>query len=153
MRYERLDRIKLAAMMITALSLGIGAIAWLLLWLLMRHTRLHRHDCPNCGTRMKRVDEVHDNDYLTPAQDMEEKSIRLTMTCGFAPNAMRPTSYPMRTSARATPRAPIVEHEPMHWSPTVFSLNPPPVMKAVDYAYTVVATVVTPPMSPMQLPR
>ena len=29
--------------------------------------------CSNCGARMNLVDEVHDNDYLTPAQDTEER--------------------------------------------------------------------------------
>ena len=72
-RYGRLERMKLPVMMALPLTLGVAVIVWLPLWLLMRHTRLHRHDCPNCGTRMDRVDEVHDNDYLTPAQDMEEK--------------------------------------------------------------------------------
>lgn len=72
-RYASLEHIKLPALMALPLTLGIAVIAWLPLWLLMRNTRLHRHNCPNCGTRMKRVDEVHDNDYLTPAQDMEEK--------------------------------------------------------------------------------
>ncbi len=72
-RYGRLEHIKLPVLMALPLTLGMAVIAWLPLWLLMRHTRLHRHDCPNCGTRMGRVDEVHDNDYLTPAQDMEEK--------------------------------------------------------------------------------
>ena len=72
-RYARLENMRLPALMAIPLTLGVAVIAWLPLWLLMRHTRLHRHNCPNCGTRMKRVDEVHDNDYLTPAQDMEEK--------------------------------------------------------------------------------
>lgn len=72
-RYTRLDSMRLPFLMAIPATLGIGVIAWLSLWLLMRHVRLHRHDCPNCGTRMHRVDEVHDNDYLTPAQDMEEK--------------------------------------------------------------------------------
>lgn len=72
-RYTRLENMRLPALMAIPFTLGLAAVAWLPLWLLMRHTRLHRHDCPNCGTRMKRVDEVHDNDYLTPAQDMEEK--------------------------------------------------------------------------------
>lgn len=72
-RYTRLENMRLPALMAIPLTLGVAVVAWLPLWLLMRHTRLHRHDCPNCGTRMKRVDEVHDNDYLTPAQDIEEK--------------------------------------------------------------------------------
>lgn len=72
-RYGRLDTMRLPILMAIPLTLGLALVAWIPLWLLMRHVRLHRHNCPNCGTRMKRVDEIHDNDYLTPAQDMEEK--------------------------------------------------------------------------------
>lgn len=72
-RYARLDGIKVPVLVIIPLTLGMGILSWLLLWALMRYIRLRRHNCPNCGCRMHRVDEVHDNDYLTPAQDMEEK--------------------------------------------------------------------------------
>lgn len=72
-RYTRLEQLKLPILTSLPLTLGMSAIAWLPLWALMRHTRLHRHDCPNCGTRMSRVDEIKDNDYLTPSQDIEEQ--------------------------------------------------------------------------------
>ncbi|MDE6402190.1 MAG: TPM domain-containing protein [Muribaculaceae bacterium] len=72
-RYARLDSMRLPFLMSIPVTLGFGCVAWVALWLMMRRVRLHRHDCPNCGTRMHRVDEIHDNDYLTPAQDMEEK--------------------------------------------------------------------------------
>ncbi len=72
-RYRRLNNLRLVIFMAIPITLGLGVISWAVWWLLKRHTRLHRHDCPNCGTRMNRVDEVHDNDYLTPAQDIEEK--------------------------------------------------------------------------------
>lgn len=85
-RYTRLDRLRLPALMLIPLALGLGLIPFLLLWLVMRHTRLKRHNCPNCGTRMHRVDEEHDNDYLTPAQDMEERVGSVDYDVWLCPN-------------------------------------------------------------------
>lgn len=85
-RYTRLDRLRLPALMLVALSLGMGLIPFLILWLVLRHLRLKRHNCPNCGTRMHRVDEVHDNDYLTPAQDMEERVGSVDYDVWLCPN-------------------------------------------------------------------
>lgn len=72
-RYTRLEKLRLPGLMVMCLTLGMGVVMWLPLVLVMRHIRLRRRKCPNCGTVMHRVDEVHDNDYLTPAQDMEER--------------------------------------------------------------------------------
>lgn len=60
-------------LILTFAGLGIPAIASVPLLLMLNHWRNHGRKCPNCGTAMKKIDEVHDNDYLTPAQDLEEK--------------------------------------------------------------------------------
>lgn len=71
--YARWDRWKLPAIMITVLFIGMP-LPWLVVMLLrMRHIRLHKHPCPNCGTLMQRLDEDTDNKYLTPSQDLEEQ--------------------------------------------------------------------------------
>ena len=71
--YRKWDRWKLPAVMVTVLFIGIP-LPWLIVMLLrMRHIRLQRHPCPNCGTRMHRLDEETDNEYLTPSQDLEEQ--------------------------------------------------------------------------------
>lgn len=54
-------------------TLGMGLVVYLPLKSMMHRWRDGRHACPNCGADMKKVDEAHDNDYLTPAQDTEEK--------------------------------------------------------------------------------
>lgn len=54
-------------------TLGMGLVPAIWLVLLMEHWRNGRRACPNCGGPMKKIDEVHDNDYLTPAQDLEER--------------------------------------------------------------------------------
>lgn len=54
-------------------GLGIPLVPALILLLLLNHWRNKRRVCPGCGSVMKKVDEVHDNDYLTPSQDIEER--------------------------------------------------------------------------------
>lgn len=71
-RYEKLRKLSLPYLVITVGFIGIPVLSYLLLRLLMRHARRGKAYCPNCGNRMRLVDEVHDNDYLTPAQDREE---------------------------------------------------------------------------------
>ncbi len=72
-RYRTLDTYKSLALFVAFLSLGMGAIPYLMLKRKMHSIRRHKRDCPHCGTRMELIDEEHDNDYLTPAQDLEEK--------------------------------------------------------------------------------
>jgi len=58
---------------LSAFGLGIPLIATIPLILCLNRWRNHTRKCPNCSTVMKKVDEVHDNDYLNPAQDLEER--------------------------------------------------------------------------------
>lgn len=71
-RYEQLRKLKLPYLVLTVGFLGIPVLSYLLLVLLMKQARRSRTLCPNCNHRMRLIDEVHDNDYLTPAQDREE---------------------------------------------------------------------------------
>lgn len=72
-RYRALDQYRTVALFAAFLSLGMALPAYLILVLKMKRVRRHRRDCPHCGTRMELIDEEHDNDYLTPAQDTEER--------------------------------------------------------------------------------
>lgn len=72
-RYDRLQRLALPYLVIGVGGLGIPLIAWGLLRLAMHRIRRSVPNCPNCGHKMRLIDEVHDNDYLTPAQDREEQ--------------------------------------------------------------------------------
>ena len=72
-KYCKMEGWRPVYLALTFLGMGLPAIASIPLVLLLNHWRNHRRDCPNCGTRMKKVDEVHDNDYLTPSQDKEEQ--------------------------------------------------------------------------------
>lgn len=72
-RYRYFIDWKPVFLILTFGGLGIPLIATLPLLLCLNHWRNHARRCPNCNAQMKKVDEVHDNDYLTPSQDLEEK--------------------------------------------------------------------------------
>ncbi len=72
-KYRGLIGLRLPYLVLTFLGLGMPLVATVPLMLLLNRWRNGKHVCPNCGTAMNKVDEVHDNDYLTPAQDLEEK--------------------------------------------------------------------------------
>ncbi|MDE6339582.1 MAG: TPM domain-containing protein, partial [Muribaculaceae bacterium] len=57
----------------TLISVGTGAIFWLIAFLLYRRWRTRPRPCSTCGAKMKRLGEEEDNELLSPAQDFEEK--------------------------------------------------------------------------------
>lgn len=72
-RYRALDQYRTLVLFAAFLSLGFGLPAFLILAWKMKKVRRHKRACPHCGTAMELIDEEHDNDYLTPAQDTEER--------------------------------------------------------------------------------
>ena len=72
-RYRRLNNIKPVVLFLTFFGLGLPVLAYLWLVYVMRKIRNHKRNCPNCGHSMRKLDEQTDNNYLTPAQDMEER--------------------------------------------------------------------------------
>ncbi len=72
-RYLALVKLKPAYLALSFLGLGVPVAASLPLLIVLWHLRNSRHKCPRCGTAMKKIDEVHDNEYLTNAQDLEER--------------------------------------------------------------------------------
>ncbi len=101
-RYRRLFTIRPVSLFLTFIGLGIPVIAYIICSAMMRHIRQHRRQCPNCGNPMHKLDEEHDNDYLTPAQDLEERlnsidyDVWLCDSCGecdITPYVNRQSSY------------------------------------------------------------
>lgn len=72
-RYRRLNNIRPVALFLSFAGMGLPLPAFLLCWAVMNRLRNHARRCPNCQHTMRKLDEVHDNDYLTPAQDLEER--------------------------------------------------------------------------------
>lgn len=54
-------------------TLGMTLLVYIPLRMIMRGWRNGVHYCSNCGTKMEKLDEESDNEYLTPAQDAEER--------------------------------------------------------------------------------
>ena len=67
-RYQILDRLYTPYLFLSFIGLGMPLIALVPLAVMRRKLRRGAYMCSNCGARMNLVDEVHDNDYLTPAQ-------------------------------------------------------------------------------------
>jgi uncharacterized protein len=87
-KYLAFDSLKIPVLIASLLTMGFS-LPVLVAVLIMRHRlRRGKHVCTVCATRMNLVDEVHDNDYLTHSQDLEEKiqsvdyDVWLCPTCG-----------------------------------------------------------------------
>lgn len=72
-KYMALNNLKPIYLALTFFGLGIPAIVTIPMLLKMNRYRNSPRTCPNCGSKMTKIDEVHDNDYLSQAQDTEER--------------------------------------------------------------------------------
>ncbi len=72
-RFNKLNKLSVPFLVGTVAFLGVPILAYLLLVLLKKRVRRSVPTCSNCAHKMHLIDEVHDNDYLTPAQDIEEQ--------------------------------------------------------------------------------
>lgn len=71
--YNRLSQLTVPFAVGACLTLGMGIPALLLILWGAKHCRNKKRVCPNCKSKMRKLSEEEDNQYLTPAQDMEEK--------------------------------------------------------------------------------
>lgn len=72
-RYVALAQLKAPYLALTFIGIGIPLVASLPLLILLYRLRNSPRNCPRCRTRMNKIDEVHDNEYLNSAQDTEER--------------------------------------------------------------------------------
>lgn len=72
-RYRLLNNVRPVTLFLSFIGLGMPLPAYLLCVWKMKRLRDHARSCPNCGHAMRKLDEATDNEYLTPAQDMEER--------------------------------------------------------------------------------
>ena len=72
-KYRALEKWRPYYLALGFLTMGMGLVAAIVLVAVLFHLRNGRRMCPNCGHAMQKIDEVHDNDYLSPSQDLEER--------------------------------------------------------------------------------
>lgn len=72
-QYQAFDKLKMPMLFVTFLSFGCTLIIYLLIAWRMKYLRNKSRKCPNCQHKMRKLDEETDNQYLTPAQDTEER--------------------------------------------------------------------------------
>ncbi len=85
-RWRRLSNLRLPLLFLTALCLAMPLPALLVAIWRMKAMRSRPRKCPNCATRMNRLDEETDNKYLTPAQDAEERYNSVDYDVWLCPN-------------------------------------------------------------------
>jgi uncharacterized protein len=95
-RYQNMEKWRLPAVVVTLLCLGMPLIVAIPLFATLYVWRNSRRVCHNCHAKMKKVDEVHDNDYLTPAQDMEERIGSVDYDVWLCPNCGETDIYPYK---------------------------------------------------------
>lgn len=98
-KYTRLVRLRNIYLIFSALGLGIPLVATIPLILLLQHWRNRPRMCPNCGTRMHKLDEATDNRYLTPAQDLEERIGSVDYDVWLCPSCSETDIYPYPISS------------------------------------------------------
>ncbi len=72
-KYKAFNPWKPVALGLSCAGLGMPLIVAIPLILLLNHWRNHKRCCPNCNAPMIKVDEINDNKFLTPSQDIEEQ--------------------------------------------------------------------------------
>lgn len=72
-RYRSLNNIKPVLLFLSFAGMGFPVVALLICLWKMNQLRNHKRLCQNCSHIMKKLDEQTDNNYLTPAQDLEEQ--------------------------------------------------------------------------------
>ena len=72
-RYIKLNPFKKILFGMSFVFAGLPFLVYLPLSRFVNNLRNGLHKCPNCGTKMNKIDEIHDNEHLTPAQDAEER--------------------------------------------------------------------------------
>ncbi len=93
-KYNALNKYKVSSIVATGLFMLIPIVASLPLFLLLRHWRNTRRVCRNCGAKMNKLDEQHDNDYLTPSQDLEERIGSVDYDVWLCPDCGETDIYP-----------------------------------------------------------
>lgn len=139
-RYNRLNKIKLLYICATFFTLGMALPALIVLLATMHYCRNRRRICPNCHSKMHKLQEDEDNKYLTPAQDLEEQLESIDYDCGSATRAAKLTCTHSPTSAPYT--ANVSNATPAHriLKATAFSHNQTPPAAATACAHTFAAT-------------
>ena len=78
-------------------SLGLGLIPLLLVQRKYKRSRNKPIQCPVCNTRMEKLNEEEDNNYLNPSQDFEEKLNTVDYDVWKCPRCSTIEKYPFRT--------------------------------------------------------
>lgn len=113
-RYRHADKLFMPMVILTIIGLGIPVLSLAVVYFWRRDLRRGKHLCPDCGTRMKLVDEVHDNDYLTREQDIEERLGTVDYDVWLCPKCGETEIIPYVQKASAYTECPVCHARALH---------------------------------------
>lgn len=105
-KYMKLQSAPAILLGCSAFALGMPLLIYFPVRSMLRRWRDGRHDCPNCGESMVKLDEDIDNSYLTPAQDAEERFNSVDYDVWLCPECGETDVYPYynrRSSLKTCP--------------------------------------------------
>lgn len=113
-KYKKVDELWVPMIILTIIGLGIPVISLLIVYFWRHNLRRGKHLCPNCGTRMNLVDEVHDNDYLTREQDIEERLGTVDYDVWLCPQCGETEIIPYDQKSTAYTACPVCHAKALH---------------------------------------
>lgn len=106
-RYQAVNKIYPTVLFMTFFGLGMPLVALIPLLILRHRFRRAPHYCQLCGTSMTLIDEQHDNDFLTRAQDLEEQIGSIDYDVWVCPKDGQTEIIPYRQRASAYKECPV----------------------------------------------
>ena len=85
-RYRELNPFVRMLYAISYIGVGIPFLLYFPVKQYVNKLRNGEHLCPNCKTKMNKLDEIQDNEHLTPAQDAEERYNSVDYDVWLCPN-------------------------------------------------------------------
>lgn len=113
-RYHRANKLFTPMVMLTIIGLGMPILSLAIVYFWRHDLRRGKHICPECGTRMNLVDEVHDNDYLTREQDIEERLGTVDYDVWLCPKCGDTEIIPYEQNTGAYTECPVCHARALH---------------------------------------
>ncbi len=123
-KYQSLRPMRGLFLVLTVFGLLMPLPVFLILLYLLHKWRNGNHLCPNCKTAMKKLDEDTDNQYLTPAQDAEERLKSVDYDVWLCPNCGTTDIYSFVNKAVALNECPFCHARTMHLEGDRVVVNP-----------------------------
>lgn len=113
-KYAALTKMIIPMGIFSSFTLGIALPALIIVYVMRKRMRYGKHLCASCGAQSHLVDEVHDNEYLTHQQDIEERIGSVDYDVWLCPQCCETEIIPYRQQAGAFSECPVCKAHTYH---------------------------------------